>query len=173
MVIIESDQILLDLEVVLESFETLDVTKETLESLGYIEVVCDNSYNYGSDFKAEVNYTVMVPSGSDGDWLYNPKAVFFLEFHNGGDIRGNYSKATAYLNSDELIHILLTQHVGLRFDPESPLWDCDEYTTSYQSEPQYHFFKRFETVEVEDDYLIVKDKTDGSIHRVWPEHPAL
>ena len=85
--------------------------EEVLESLGYIERVHDNTYNYCSDFSDDLDFKVFTKS-KDSDWVYDEDAVVLVWKHYGLDARAGYSFHGVYSPlPDEALLYFLAFHV--------------------------------------------------------------
>ena len=136
------------------------------------EVSHDNSYNYSSDFSSDIDF--MILSDSD-EWYYSENTIVIIGIHQGGDVRGNYSKAGIYTpSSNESLQYFLDYYCGIELCglEGEPVEIC-EYTTGYQREPQYHFNNDFNVLNVNPDgSLLVENKETTIGYIAWPQHGA-
>lgn len=133
---------------------------EALESLGYVEVVHDNSYNYCSDLQNDLDFKVFVPKDTKArDWIYNDEALVFVREHTGLDARCGYVFKGIYRPNDyEGLCYFLDQHIRVSvmdndynviedFDGDSAIYSClRKYALSDKSTP--------------DNIIIIKDSQE-------------
>lgn len=72
---------------------------ESLEALGYEEMVHDNSYNYENCWDDTIDYRIYQHVDStNGDWLYDQNALIFIRLHVGIDVRAGYNEFAVVKN---------------------------------------------------------------------------
>ncbi len=165
---------LLDIESVLSTYDRITNLEELLESkdadmwdenevcemleelTGYKHITSDNSYNWSSEFSSDIYFSIM---STDDEWYYN-SGYLVVRIHQGGDIRGNYSKCRIYkFNEDNAQAILDCSHFGVYFENEP---DLDRYSIGYGTENLYKFNQDFHIYGVRNDGTILcKRKSDG------------
>lgn len=66
------------------------------KELGFVVASSGNTYNNESDLSNILQWSIMMPAaGEHAPELYN-KGILLVQFHRGGDARGNYGKVKVY-----------------------------------------------------------------------------
>ena len=87
--------------------------EDYLESVGYIEQVHDNSYNWTSDFSDDIDFKVYTKG--DKDWIYSDESIVFIRVHTGIDVRAGYKFHGLYKTGDyEGLCYFLEGHVRVQ-----------------------------------------------------------
>lgn len=152
-----------------DMYEEQEVAAALAELVGRKVGPSDNSYNWSSDLSQDINFTIV---STDDDWCNSSEDQYIvLRVHQGGDVRGNYSDCRVYkFDSEGAYSFLDSSHCGVRLDGD----DCDEYTTSYRSEPQYQFSQDFKMYGVRPDGTILcKRLSDGKRFKAYFENRGL
>lgn len=135
----------------IDMYEEQDVVSFLEEMTAYEYVSSDNSYNWDSDFSSDINFSIL---SADKDEWYFSSGYLVIRIHQGGDIRGNYSKCRIYKyhGEDDAMMFLDSASVEVRFNSDD---EIDEYTVGYQNNPLYHFNEDFKIYGVREDGTIL------------------
>lgn len=147
--------------------------EEALESLGYVEVCHDNSYNWCSDFSDDIAFKVYMPKGENStDWHYSENARVIVSIHRGLDARAGYCEVDGVFKSsasyDGLTHFL-EGHVRLYLHDS----DGNDTGEDYDGDDAvYHMLERdgYKVVRLDGNTPIVSK--DGKEYSVCYFHPA-
>lgn len=156
------------------------------EGLGYEVVTSGNTYNHESDLTDIMQWSLVQPKGSKGDGLYNDEnAIILIQFHHGGDARGNYGKVVAYDWQGEDSFNFLDTCVGWSFasgkDSNGEKLSTDQlqklderYQVGYTANPTYNLNKEIEKVikiDLKNNKVKIKLKS-GETVEAYPNHRA-
>lgn len=128
------------------------------DNLGYEVVTSGNTYNHESDLSDIIQWSLMQPKGMKNDGLYNSEnAIILIQFHHGGDVRGNYGKTVVYDWQGEDSFNFLDNCVGWSFadgkDANGKKMDTNQlqrlderYQNGYTANPTYALQEEIEKV---------------------------
>lgn len=99
-----------------------------------------NTYNTEQDFYNQMVYSFFYPENSS-DWIYADDVYLAVQFHCGGDVRGNYSRTHLYGPVDCPAEVgLLDWNIGwyVTFRDGENADENGEYDIGYSNCPTYH-----------------------------------
>lgn len=154
------------------------------DELGFEVAASGNTYNHESDLSDILQWSVLVPANSKGDNLYRD-GIILIQFHNGGDARGNYGKVGVYKWKGEDSFAFLDTCVGWNFvegtdakgNPltNETLQRLDErYQIGYAQNPTYQLHGAIERVleiDEQNDTVTLLLKS-GETVKAMPRHNA-
>jgi hypothetical protein len=183
----------IDCKALLDTFEVSDINKlleakEDLvwtgeaedyltEELGFVVVASGNTYNHESDLSDILQWSIMAPAtdGKHKPELY-AKGILLVQFHHGGDARGNYGVVKAYKwNGEDDFHFLeavsgwyVTDLDGERIDDSL----TQRFESGYSANPSNELSKHIvKILELSEDKATV-ELDNGLTVVLSPEHAA-
>lgn len=154
------------------------------KELGFKIAASGNTYNHESDLSSIMQWSVMVPGNEKGDELYND-GIILIQFHHGGDARGNYGRVKVYKWHGEDSFSFLDTCVGWRFESgtDADGKDLDrnklermseKYEIGYAQNPTYQLhgaIERVVSIDLESNNVTLLLKT-GETVVAYPYHSA-
>lgn len=162
-----------------ESIYWTGEAESLMESLGYKEITSDNTYNHESDLSDIMQFAIWTKDGSKD---FYDDGIILIQFHHGGDARGNYGNVRAYdwLGEDSLDFLQTT--VGWVFSEgtnsqgeldHNALRELDEkFQTGYHANPTYALQKEIESIISVDENSATIVLKSGETVKAVPTHNA-
>lgn len=134
-----------------DDYSDADVAHFLAKDLGLHVIDSDNTANRENDLSNEINYTLV--SSNEFDWPCGDKIFLVARIHQGGDVRGNYSRTRIFDLGDYDSACRLFDICVEFYFSEQDRDDEDHYTNGYTNNPMYDLFETYD--------IILVDKSSG------------